>query len=158
MTAPSECSHSLPSVGSKCQCVLIKCLIGSKLIDASADVILGRAPANPASMSSFPARPGRTTIFPPAPMRTLTLPRSLYTLTVAAPAVIANAEPICGHLRGIVRTQARKCFLRSALRRKEQTDGMPSKLHYRFKNADISKKQPLPENQRHDSWILGIRT
>jgi hypothetical protein len=52
IVAPAECIHSLPSVWSKCQCVLIKCLIGLELIDASADVSFARAPANPASMSN----------------------------------------------------------------------------------------------------------
>jgi hypothetical protein len=66
MAAPAECSHSLPSVWSKCQCVLIRCFMGSALIDASASAIFGRAPAKPASMSSLPSRPERTAIFPPA--------------------------------------------------------------------------------------------
>src|SRR5262245_59852202 len=88
MAAPAECSHSLPSVWSKCQCVLIKCLIGSELIDASADVIFGRAPAKPASISSLPSRPVRTAIFPPAPIRTLMLPRSFWTVTLLAAAVL----------------------------------------------------------------------
>src|SRR6516162_1678108 len=87
MAAPSECSHSLPSVWSKCQCVLIKRLIGSELIDARAAVTFGRAPAKPASIISLPSGPGRTAIFPPAPKRTLMLPRNFWAVTVAAAAV-----------------------------------------------------------------------
>src|SRR5215470_839954 len=46
MVAPAACIHSLPSVWSKCQWVLIRCLIGSELIDSSAALIFDRHPQN----------------------------------------------------------------------------------------------------------------
>src|SRR5438067_12432822 len=42
IVAPSECIHSLPSVSSKCQCVLTRWLIGPRSILARASVILAR--------------------------------------------------------------------------------------------------------------------
>src|SRR5262245_21483555 len=92
MTAPSPCSHSLPSVWSKCQWVLIKCVTGSELRLARACAIRGREAVIPASTSSLPSLRVSTAILPPEPLSTLTLPRSLWTLigAVAASARIKS--------------------------------------------------------------------
>src|SRR5262245_16485908 len=80
MVAPSACSHSFPSAWSKCQWVLISCLIGSLLRPARASTIRGRETVMPASTRSLPSGPVRTATLPPEPSSTLTLPRNLWTL------------------------------------------------------------------------------
>lgn len=60
---------------SVCQCVLIKCLIGSALIDVNAFVILGRDTEKPASTRSLPSAPVKTAILPPEPSSTEILRR-----------------------------------------------------------------------------------
>ena len=81
MAAPSSFSHWLPSVWSKCQWVLIRCLIGSRLRLLTASRMRGRVTVMPASMNSLPSPPVRTAILPPEPSRMLTLPRRLWTVT-----------------------------------------------------------------------------
>src|SRR3984957_13061724 len=49
MVAPTECNHWLPSVWSACQWLLIKCRIGSWLMESSAAEILGCEKGQPAS-------------------------------------------------------------------------------------------------------------
>src|SRR5215469_1508445 len=71
MAAPSAFSHSLPSVWSKCQCVLIRCLIGSRLRLLAASKIRERETVIPASMNTLPSAPVKTAILPPEPSRAL---------------------------------------------------------------------------------------
>src|SRR6516165_12832771 len=70
-----------PSVWSKCQWVLIKCVTGSPPRPDRVLVSWGRDTPIPPSMSTFPSGPVRTAILPPEPSSTLTLPRNLYTVT-----------------------------------------------------------------------------
>src|SRR5262249_40082495 len=83
MAAPSAFSHVLPSAWSKCQWVLIRCLIGSRLRLLAASRIRGRDAVIPASMKTLPSAPVSTAMFPPDPSRTLTSRRSLCTLIEA---------------------------------------------------------------------------
>ena len=76
--APIEFSQALPSVWSKCQCVLIRCVMGSAPRSASALVICGRDTPMPASISTLPSGPVRTATLPPDPSSTLILLRSLW--------------------------------------------------------------------------------
>src|SRR6516165_4384776 len=70
-----------PSVWSKCQWVLIKCVTGSPPRPDRVLVSCGRDTPIPASMSTFPSGPVRTAILPPEPSSTLTFPRNLYAVT-----------------------------------------------------------------------------
>src|SRR5271165_3405168 len=75
--APAALSQVLPSVWSKCQWVLIRCVIGSPPRSARALVIWGRETEMPASISTLPSLPVSTATVPPEPSSALMLPRSL---------------------------------------------------------------------------------
>src|SRR5258706_12681606 len=75
--APAECSQSLPSAWSKCQCVLTRWVTGSAPRTSSAVASWGRDTPIPASINTFPSDPVRTAILPPEPSSTLILFRSL---------------------------------------------------------------------------------
>src|SRR6516164_6564251 len=64
----------------ECQCVLIRCLTGSRLRPLAASRMRGRDTVIPASMNTLPSAPVSTAMLPPGPSRMLTLPRTLWTL------------------------------------------------------------------------------
>src|SRR5262249_7563684 len=78
--APSAFSHVLPSAWSKCQWVLMRCLIASRLRLLAASSSRGRDAVIPASMKTLPSAPVSTAMFPPDPSKMLTSRRSLCTL------------------------------------------------------------------------------
>src|SRR6516165_8661234 len=70
-----------PSVWSKCQWVLIRCVTGSPPRPDRVLASCGRDTPIPPSISTFPSGPVRTAILPPEPSSTLTFPRNLYAVT-----------------------------------------------------------------------------
>ena len=77
IAAPSALSHPLPSAWSKCQWVLIRCLIGPPPRPLTISNICERETVMPASTNTLPSAPGSTAMLPPEPWRMLSLPRSL---------------------------------------------------------------------------------
>src|SRR5215831_6237371 len=104
MAAPSAFIHVLPSAWSKCQWVLIRCLIGSRLRLLAALRIRERDAVIPASMKTLPSDPVSTAMFPPDPSKMLTSRRSLCNLDRGPGSVVADrVHDVAGLGKGFAR-------------------------------------------------------